>query len=148
MRMTEDTDDAPKRMPIFPSMPDVAASEPAGVWKAGDFVLVLVSDVKPLSARVVGEAAASGLHYEAAFAVLDRRVGYPRLFVTLERSAVGRFLCRFTEAGLHENLGLVDDMTLEDFADRAIEMFATAFDYSGEIERASVAPGPTRPTAN
>jgi hypothetical protein len=146
--MTVETDAAPKRMPIFPSMPDIAASEPAGVWKAGDFVLVLVTDVRPLSARVVGETAASGLHYEAAFAVLDRRVGFPRLFVTLERSAAGRFLCRFTEAGLHENCGLADAMTLEEFAAKAIEMFTTAFAYSGEIEPAPLAPSPTRQTAN
>jgi len=141
-------DEAPKRVPIFPSMPDIAASQPAAVWTAGDFLLVLVGDVKPLSARVIGEAATNGLHYEAVLTVLDRKGGFPRLFVTLERSVGGRFLCRFTEAGLHENLGLVAGMTLEEFAAKAIEMFTKGFDYSGEVERASLAPSPIRPAAN
>jgi len=135
-------------MPIVPSMPDMAACSPVAVWKAGDFLLVLAADVRPLSARLIGEAAASGLHYEAALAVLDRKQGHPRLFVTLERSAAGRFLCRFTEAGLHENCGLVDDMTLEEFAARAIEMFATAFTYSDAIERVPLAPQLDASTVN
>ena len=110
--MTVETDDAPRRMPTFPSMPDVAESHPVAVWKADDYLLVLVTDLKPLSARIIGEAVASGLHYDAALAVVDRRINYPRMYITLERSIGGRFLCRFTEAGVHENRGLVDDMSL------------------------------------
>lgn len=87
--MTVETDDAPKKMPTSPSMPDVATHQPVAIWKAGDFILVLLTDVRPLSARIIGEAAASGLHYEAVLTVLDRRVNYPRLFVTLERSIAG-----------------------------------------------------------
>lgn len=146
--MTVDTDDAPRRMPMAPSMPDVATRQPTAVWKAGHFILVLVTEVSPLSARTIGEAAASGLHYEAVLVVLDRRINYPRLFITLERSIGGRFLCRFTEAGMHENLGLVDDMSLEAFAAKAIEMFKTRFGYSGEIEKAQFPPQPEKPTAN
>lgn len=87
--MTVETDDAPRRMPMFPSMPDVAESHPVAVWKAGDYLLVLVTDLKPLSARIIGEAAASGLHYDAALAVVDRRINYPRMYITLERSMAG-----------------------------------------------------------
>lgn len=136
--MTVETDDAPKKMPMSFSMPDVATHQPVAVWKAGDFILVLLTDVRPLSARIIGEAAASGLHYEAVLTVLDRRVNYPRLFVTLERSIGGRFLCCFTEAGLRKNLGLVPDMSLEAFAAKGIEMFKTRFGYSGEIEKAQL----------
>jgi hypothetical protein len=114
--------------------------------KAGDYLLVL--DLKPLSARIVGEAAASGLYYDAALAVVDRRINYPRMFITLERSIGGRFLCRFTERGMHENLGLIDDMSLEAFAAKAIEMFKTHFGYSGEITKAHLAPKPEAPAAH
>jgi hypothetical protein len=132
-------------MPMFPSMPDVVGSHPVAVWKAGDYLLVLATDLKPLSARVIGEAAASGLHYDAALAVIDRRINYPRMYITLERSIGGQFLCRFTEAGMHENCGLVHDMSLEAFAAKALEMFKTHFGYSGEIERAQMAPKPEAP---
>jgi hypothetical protein len=54
-------------------MPDVVGNDPVAVWKAGDYLLVLVTDGKPLSARVVGDAA-TGLHYDAAIAVVDRRI--------------------------------------------------------------------------
>lgn len=146
--MTFETDEAPRRMPVFPSMPDMAACLPQAVWKAGDFLLVLATDVKPLSARVIGEAAASGLHYQAVLAVLDRKLGHTRLFITLERSAAGSFLCRFTEGGVHENCGLVDDMTLEEFAAEAIEMFTTAYAYSGVIEKAALTPEFDAPASN
>ena len=63
-------------MPTFPSMPDVAESHPVAVWKADDYLLVLVTDLKPLSARIIGEAAASGLHYDAALAVVDRGIDH------------------------------------------------------------------------
>ena len=117
------------------------------VWKAGDYVLVLVTDVKPLSALVVGDAA-TGLHNDAAIAVIDRRINYPRIYITLERSIGGQFFCRFNEAGLHVNCGLVDDMSVEAFAARAIEMFRTHFGYSGEIEGPQIAANPETPAVN
>ena len=86
--MTVETEDAPRRMPMAPSMPDVVGSHPVAVWKAGDYLLVLVTDVKPLSARVVGDAA-TGLHYDAAIAVVDRRINDPRTYITL-----GGYECR------------------------------------------------------
>jgi hypothetical protein len=144
--MTVETDEAPRRMPMAPSMPDVVGNHPVAVWKAGDYLLVLVTDVKPLSARVVGDA--TGLHYDAALAVIDRRINYPRMYITLERSIGGQFLCRFTEAGLHENCGLVDNMSVEAFVAKAIEMFQMHFGYSGEIERAQIAPKSDTPAAN
>jgi hypothetical protein len=128
------------------SMPDVVGNDPVAVWKASDYLLVLVTDVKPLSARVVGDAA-SGLHYDAALMVYDSRIKYPRMYITLERSIGGQFFCRFTEAGLHENCGLVD-MSVEAFAAKALEMFKRDFGYSGQIEGPRIAVKPKTPAAN
>ena len=137
----------PKRMPMAPSMPDVVGNDPVAVWKAGDYLLVLVTDVKPLSARVVGDAA-SGLHYDAAIMVFDTRIHFPRMYITLERSIGRQFFCRFTEEGLHENCGPVDTMSLGAFAARAIEMFKRHFSYYGEIEGPHIAVRPETPAAN
>lgn len=143
--MTAETEE--KRMPMAPSMPDVVGNDPVAVWKAGDYLLVLVTDVKPLSARVVGDAA-SGLHYDAALMVYDSRIKYPRMYLTLERSIGGQFFCRFTEAGLHENCGLVHSMSVGAFAAKAIEMFKTHFGYTGQIEGPRIAANPEAPTVN
>lgn len=144
--MTAETE-VPRRMPMAPSMPDVVGNQPVAVWKAGDYLLVLVTDVKPLSARVVGDAA-TGLHYDAAIAVFDCRINYPRMYITLERSIGGQFFCRFTEDGLHENCGLVHNMSVEAFAGKAIEMFKTHFGYTGEIEGPRIAASPEAPVVN
>ncbi len=74
---------------MFPSMPEVAESHPVAVWKAGDYLLVLVTDLKPQSARIIGEAVASGLYYDA---LASRRPQdqLPEDVITLERSIGGR----------------------------------------------------------
>lgn len=125
----------PKGLPLFPSMPDVVMTEPSSIWKAGDFVLVLLERPKPISARLLGETATRMLQYEATLAVVDRRIHKPRMYITLETSAGGTFFCRFTERGLHENLGLVPLMGLEDFAAKALDMFREKFNFSGTIEK-------------
>src|SRR5688572_11937151 len=102
--MTVETEGPPRRMPMAPSMPDVVGNAPVAVWQGGGYLFVLVTDVKPVSARVVG-GAATGLHYDAALAVIDRRINYPRTYITLERSLGGQFFCRCTDTGLHENCG-------------------------------------------
>jgi hypothetical protein len=61
------------------------------------------------------------------------------MYITLETSIAGTFLCRFTEAGMHENLGPVQDMDLEAFADAALDMFRKKFDFSGPIEKVDTA---------
>jgi hypothetical protein len=122
-------------LPISPSMPDVVTADPAAIWKAGDFILVLLKDPKPISARIIGEEAASTLKYDATLAVEDCRINRPRMYITLETSIAGTFLCRFTEAGLHENLGPVQDMDLEAFVAAALDMFRKKFDFSGPIEK-------------
>ena len=120
---------------MSPSMPDVVSAEPASIWKAGDYVLILLKEPKPISARFIGEAAASSLRYDATLAVIDRRIGAPRMYITLETSIAGTFLCRFAEAGVHENLGPVEDMDSESFVTTALDMFRKKFDFTGTIEK-------------
>ena len=124
-----------KGMALFPSMPDLVTAEPSSLWKAGDFLLVLLEQPRPLSARVLGEAATEMLRYEATLVVIDRRIHQPRMYITLETSAGGTFLCRFTEQGMHENLGFATGMSLEAFVAKALDMFREKFDFSGKIEK-------------
>jgi hypothetical protein len=133
-----------KGMALLPSMPDVAGCEPSALWKAGDFLLVLLERPKPLSARILGEAATRSLRYEATLAIIDRRINAPRTYITLETSSGGTLFCRFTERGVHENLGLATGMTLEAFVAKALDMFREKFDFSGKIEKLRHHPEPTR----
>ena len=136
--MTSHTEDS-RSEPMSPSMPDVFASEPVAIWKADPYLLLLMQDLQPLSARVAG-ADATGLHYHATLTVIDRRSNLPRMFITLERSVAGFFFCGFTEAGDHENYGVLPDANLETFATKALDLFRRRFDFSGEIEKAVLAP--------
>jgi hypothetical protein len=121
---------------MSPSMPDVVRAKPSSIWKAGDYILILLENPKPISARFIGEAAASGLRYDATLAVIDRKIGAPCMYITLETSIAGTFLCRFAEADLHENLGPVEDMDLETFVTTtALDMFRKKFDFTGTIEK-------------
>lgn len=104
-------------------MPDVVMCEPSSIWKAGDFLLVLLERPKQISARMLGDAATQSLRYEATLAVVDRRIHAPRMYITLETSPGGTFFCRFTEKGDHENLGPVSELSLGEFVARALDMF-------------------------
>jgi hypothetical protein len=117
-------------------MPDVVGSEPVAIWKAGDYLLVLLANLNPISARIIGDASLTGLIYPATLVVIDRRSNLPRMYITLERSAAGTFFCCFTQAGIHENLGLVDDMSLEAFTSKAFALFRKRLGFSGEFSKA------------
>jgi hypothetical protein len=122
-------------MPIMPSMPDVVASEPIAIWKAGDYLLVLMEHLNPISARFV-DPSATGLDYPATIVVIDRRINLPRMYITLERSVAGSFFGCFTLAGVHENHGLVDDMSREAFTSKAFALFRKRFGFTGEFAKA------------
>jgi hypothetical protein len=134
--MTSHADESSRTMPIAPSMPDVAAGEPVSIWKAGDYLLVLFADLEPLSARIIGDASLTGLHYLATLAVIDRRSGLPQMYVTLEESSAGAFFCCFTEEGIHENLGIVDDPSVAAFTSKALDLFKKRFSFNGELTKA------------
>ncbi len=146
--VSEAPDEAPKGMPQYPSMPEIAGNDAVAVWRAGRFLLVLLLDLKPRSARVIGEAAASSLHYNATLAVLDQELNAPQMYITLETSAGGTFFCRFNERGVQENFGPVSKMSLGDFIARAIDMFRQHFNFSGEIANTILRPEPDVPAKN
>jgi hypothetical protein len=138
--MTSHADESQRGMPITPSMPDVMESAPIPIWKADDYLLVLMEDLNPISAHIIGDASLTGLSYPATLVVIDRRSNFPRMYITLERSVAGLFFCCFTEAGIHENHGLVDDASLEAFTSKAFDLFRKRFGFSGELAKAIVPP--------
>lgn len=102
--------------------PNLEGSDPRRSHTAGQYFLVLLEDLLPISA-------VEGLTFPYVLAVIDRRTGEPELFVTLERSLVGHFLGVFSRAGGHKNYGQSSDLdSLDAFEVASIDLACQELD--------------------
>jgi len=120
-------------MVISPSMPDVTASKPIGVWNAGEFLLLLVPKPRTI-ADAMGQNGPSAISYDFTLAVVRVSSQRPVMFISIERSMFGTCcLGVFDENGAHHNLGSVDTLDANAFMARAVQVFRDQTGFVGRI---------------
>jgi hypothetical protein len=109
-------------------MPDVSNKPPSRIFKAGNYVLLLVENVVPMDPRLA-------IRFRYVLVVCDRQDRRPVCFVTLEDSpSISNVLCVFEVNGSHWNYGaLTAPDLLAEFMDKAILLVRRRF-AMGEIE--------------
>jgi hypothetical protein len=131
--------DAPQTQPeeplallqLDPHMPDITHKEPSKVYLAGDYLLLLVENVRPIAGR-------GAIRFRCVLAVCDRRRKLPLCFVTLENSvSISNVFCVFEANGSHSNYGALQGAdVLEEFIDKGMRLMKDRFDLD-EIEEFS-----------
>jgi hypothetical protein len=112
-------------------MPDVSSKPPSRIFKAGNYVLLLVENVVPMDPRLA-------IRFRCVLVVCDRQDRRPVCFVTLEDSpSISNVLCVFEVNGSHWNYGaLTAPDLLAEFMDKAMLLVRRRF-AMGEIEDVS-----------
>jgi hypothetical protein len=88
-------------------MPDITSGTPIAVWRAGEFLLLLVPKPRTI-AEAMGHEGPSCISYELTLAVVRTASQKPVMFISIERSS-GEFLNLFAKE-LAKDEGLANEV--------------------------------------